>query len=1011
MIVDLNKQAFIQGPAITMLIISRKYTLSGKKAGLYRLIFLFAFILFNSSLCLAQKYTFSHYDIEDGLIQSQVNKVSLDTQHRLWMATDGGACRFDGQDYTSYTRQNGMPTNFVFTVLADRNGRTWFGTQSGLVELVNKNLVSFPTPAKLRSKMVTSIVQDDNGSIWFIQSNHLFRVFGRVIKEQAIQDTIKGDFTYLAVNKKGELFASLYQKGIYQLQNGKWINVVSFPKKDIIVNKILFDRQDMHKLYLLTYNAIYTVKNGMMENYEGNLIASVKSAMLSLEQDTASNLWIGTVNGAYYLEKQQITHFTSNNGFTDNPVTDIYNDADNNLWLASQGSGLFKYEGDRFLTFDRSHGLPDNEIIMSIAKEKTGQIILGISGGGLMRYDGKKLLPVAIPAKYPELNRVQSIYTDKKGVLWIGTERNGVWNYDNNTFRKISKDGIYSVNDIREDEQGTIWAAGPAGCFYIENNICKRLDNFYSFATTILPIGKDSVIIGTGDGILLAVNKKIVRNFELKAVRTSAIYCMLRYKNRLMIGTDDRGLFGWDMASGAVKNYSLKDGLNSNTIYSLVADINGVIWAGTGRGVNRVLFDAKNNRFNIMGSGGSKHPILESNQNAAFYADHKVWIGTTKGVIAYDIDDVPTDPTAPHIVIESVKLIPQTSGNEAQSNTVLTDGANLPYNQNHLAISFLGVYLKDPENVSYRYKLKGLDTSYSSPVKNNMVDYPSLPPGKYTFEVKALAPNGMLSSASASFSFSITPPFYQTIPFRVLAITFFVLLGIILQSYRHNIRIKRQQVIEATKREESLRIRQQTAEDFHDELGNKLTRITVLSEILDTKMDQTQADQKKLLEQIKQNASSLYNGTKDILWALDPQSDNLYEILNHIKDFGKELFLDTPVEFEFNGIDESLNQVKLPMEYSRNIPMIFKELLNNILKHAHARHVVLNLDYIERDEMHLTLKDNGAGFEQHETRKGQGINNVVMRIKRINGEIGINSAKDKGTLIDLKIKINPVITH
>ena len=519
------------------------------------------------------------------------------------------------------------------------------------------------------------------------------------------------------------------------------------------------------------------------------------------------------------------------------------------------------------------------------------------------------------------------------------------------------------------------------------------------------------MIIGTQDGIMLAVNKKIVKSFELNAVRTSAIYCLLKYKNTLIIGTDDRGMFTWDMTSGAVKNYSLRDGLNSNTIYSLVIDANGVIWAGTGRGVNRVLYDTKKNNFMVSGSGGSKHPILESDQNAALYANHKVWIGTTKGVIAYDIDDAPADLSAPHIVIESVKLIPQTSGNGTQSNTVLTDGANLPYNQNHLAISFLGVYLKDPENVSYSYKLKGLDTAYSSPVKNNMVDYPSLPPGKYTFEVKAMAPNGVLSSASASFSFSITPPFYQTIPFRVLAVTFFVLLGIILQSYRHNIRVKRLQVIEATKRDESLRIRQQTAEDFHDELGNKLTRITVLSEILDTKMDHTQSDQKKLLEQIKQNASSLYNGTKDILWALDPQSDNLYEILNHIKDFGNELFLDTPVEFEFNGIDESLNQVKLPMEYSRNIPMIFKELLNNILKHAHASHVILNLDHIERDEMHLTLKDNGAGFDQHGTRKGQGINNVVMRIKRINGEMSINSEKDRGTLIDLKIKINPVITH
>jgi signal transduction histidine kinase len=213
------------------------------------------------------------------------------------------------------------------------------------------------------------------------------------------------------------------------------------------------------------------------------------------------------------------------------------------------------------------------------------------------------------------------------------------------------------------------------------------------------------------------------------------------------------------------------------------------------------------------------------------------------------------------------------------------------------------------------------------------------------------------------------------------------------------------------KRDESLKIRQQTAEDFHDELGNKLTRITVLSEILDTKMDESQADQKKLLEQIKQNAASLYNGTRDILWALDPQSENLNEILNHIRDFGKELFLDTPVEFEFNGIDESLTQVKLPIAYSRNILMIFKELLNNILKHARATQVTVNLINVQKNEVHLTLEDNGSGFDPAITRKGQGINNIIARAKRIDGHININSEKGKGTSVDLKININQQTRH
>ena len=978
----------------------------------HRLFYVLTFILLNTHVCLAQKYTFSHYNIEDGLIESQVNNLALDNQHRLWIATYGGACRFDGKEFISYTRQNGMPTNFINTVFVDKGGITWFGTQNGLVKLVNNKLINCPVPIKLKTRRVRSIVQDGNGTIWFIMSNHLFSISGNSIKEQMVQDTIKQPLICLAVDKTGRLFTSVYQKGIYYLDKGKWLSLVSFQanEREFIVTKMLFDRSDNNRLFLLTSDGIYTVKDKLLQQYESKLTAAIKAPLLSLEQDTAANLWIGSTNGAYYLnlQKQQVIHFIAYNGLSDNAITDIYNDADNNLWLASQGNGLYKYEGDHFITFDRSQGLPDNEVVIGIAKDRENHILLGIDGGGFLRYDGKKLSPVKLPATNPELSRIQCLYTDKKGIVWIGTNYGGLWTYDKNTFKMIKGSDHRSVNAIKEDEYGVIWIATPSGCFYIENNLLKHLDEFYGFSSSITTAGKDSIMVGTQDGVLLAVGKKIVSNFKLDAVRTSAVFCMLNYKGMLIIGTDDRGLFVWNKASGDVKNYSVKDGLNSNTIYSLAADENGDIWVGTGRGVNRILFDKKNKNFAIKGNSNSKNLILESNQNAVLYADHKVWIGTTKGVVVYDINTTPVHNTLPHIIIQSVKLIPQITGNGRPVSAEITNGANLSYSNNHLSISFLGVYLKDPESVLYRYKLKGLDSAFSLPVKNNVVDYPSLPAGNYTFEVKAITADGTVSTNIASFSFSITPPFYQTPTFRFLGIVFFILLGVLIQSYRHRVKINRQKIIEATRREESLKIRQQTAEDFHDELGNKLTRITVLSEILDTKMDQTQGDQKKLLEQIKQNASSLYNGTKDILWALDPQSDNLYEILNHIKDFGNELFLDTPVDFEFIGIDESLNKIKLPMEYSRNIPMIFKELLNNILKHAHATLVTVKVNSMEKGEMHLMLKDNGSGFDQHEAKKGQGINNIITRTKRIGGLININSEKGMGTLVDLKIKISPI---
>ncbi|HEY4197986.1 MAG TPA: two-component regulator propeller domain-containing protein [Mucilaginibacter sp.] len=992
----------------------KKHSLKNSTTALFPLFLGLVFALFFTPVCLAQKYTFSHYDIEDGLIESQVNGFTLDNEHRLWMATSGGACRFDGKEYTPYSRQNGMPTNFINTVFVDKSDVAWFGTQNGLAKLVNNKLIHYTVPVKLKNNRVGDIAQDGSGTVWFVMSNQLFNVSGSTVKEQFIQDTIKKPIICIATDHTGKLFASVYQKGIYYLDKGKWVNLVSIPANEKwIIYKMLFDRTDNSKLFTLTGKGIYTIKDKMLQPYESKLTASIKAPLLSLAQDADGNLWTGSTNGAYYinLQKQQVIHFVAYNGLSDNAITDIYNDADNNLWFGSQGDGFYKYEGDRVISFDRSQGLPDNEVTMGIVKDRDNHILIGINGGGLLQYDGKKLSPVKLPTADPGLTQVQCLHTDKKGVVWIGTNRGGLWTYDKNTFTMIHGSDTYGINDVEEDEQGTIWITTPVGCFYVENGVLKRLDEFSAFSSSIVAMGRDSLMIGTQDGIILAVNKKIVKNFKLDAVRTSAVFCLINYKGMMIIGTDDRGLFVWNKATGSVKNYSVKEGLNSNTIYSLVTDDKGVIWVGTGRGVNRFLFDDKSESFSITGNGNPQNPILESNQNAALFTDNKVWIGTTKGVVVYDVNASKAHNTSPHIIIQSVKLIPQITGNGTQNSTVISNGTNLPYSNKHLSISFLGVYLKDPESVSYRYKLKGLDSAFSWPVKNNVVDYPSLPAGNYTFEVKAITPDGKVSAGTASFSFSITPPFYQTSTFRFLAILFFILLGVTIQSYRHQVKINREKIIAATKREENLKIRQQTAEDFHDELGNKLTRITVLSEILDTKMDQSQGDQKKLLEQIKQNASSLYNGTKDILWALDPQSDNLYEILNHIKDFGKELFLDTPVHFEFNGIDESLNDIKLPMEYSRNIPMIFKELLNNILKHAHAENVYINLDNIQKDEMHLTLKDDGCGFDQHETRKGQGINNIITRTQRIGGLISINAEKGKGTLVDLKIKIDPTITN
>ena len=200
------------------------------------------------------------------------------------------------------------------------------------------------------------------------------------------------------------------------------------------------------------------------------------------------------------------------------------------------------------------------------------------------------------------------------------------------------------------------------------------------------------------------------------------------------------------------------------------------------------------------------------------------------------------------------------------------------------------------------------------------------------------------------------------------------------------------------------KIRLRTAEDFHDEIGNKLTRINVLANVLKSKVPQT-PDVTRILGQIEENAGLLYGGTKDILWSLKPSNDNLYEILMRINDFGAELFGDTEVKFTFDGVNEKWRNYRLPMDMSRNLIMIFKEALNNVLKYAAANNVSIEVILRGKDILQLQLKDDGKGFDVKNVTRGNGIQNMQTRAGRINGKLYVDSRPGKGTILSLTFKI------
>ena len=189
--------------------------------------------------------------------------------------------------------------------------------------------------------------------------------------------------------------------------------------------------------------------------------------------------------------------------------------------------------------------------------------------------------------------------------------------------------------------------------------------------------------------------------------------------------------------------------------------------------------------------------------------------------------------------------------------------------------------------------------------------------------------------------------------------------------------------------EEQFKIRKQTAEDFHDDLGNKLTRISVLSEVLSSMTDENDLEKRTIIQKIKTNVNELYTGTKDILWSLDPKHDTIGELLNYIKEFGYEMFNDTPIRFEEETIIND-SERRLSLEMSRNILMIFKEAINNALKYSNADCINF-IAKMNDNLLEITLSDNGRGFDLASATNGQGLNNMQVRASRIKGNLNITS--------------------
>ncbi|HZY35772.1 MAG TPA: two-component regulator propeller domain-containing protein [Mucilaginibacter sp.] len=955
----------------------------------------------------AQKHFFQHYDIENGLLQSQVTSIAQDRNNQLWIATLGGVNCFDSRQFTPFTVEDGLPDNASFAIATDKKGQIWFGNSKGITTLDQRGVKNYPFAGQVSTRGVRRIVTDGDDNKWVLAGYKFFKLAGGKLTRQFV--TADSEMvSAIQVNKKGEVFAAVYKKGVYKLENNVWRFVFGFgtPNDPLSrsINYFIFDSNDSEKIYFITSEQLFSYSMGRIEAESKNLFKKNHTELTRLLPDNEGGLWIGSSNGAYLLKNGAITFFNENNGFTNARVLCMFKDSGGNLWFGTDGSGLYQYPHSSFLIYDKTQGL-NNDVVMGLAKGSDDKVFISTYGTGLFSYKNNAVAEVKLTGSGLAPQKINCIYEDSGNTLWMGTDNSELWKKNGQTvtrvFPKSGEKGDGLFTSILKAGNSRLWLATGRGCFYLRGDDPVKINGIDEYCTSLLEIGKDSLLVGAQTGLKLIRNEHVDTSYQ-SGFPNLLVLCLRSYGNFLFAGSNDRGLFVWNKSAKSFENITTKQGLNSNSVLSMQI-VNDQLWVGTGRGVNKFILRQKGNHLSVVPTPFSGI-FSECNENAMLKIGDYMGVGTTHGLNLYPISGNLSLPPA-KIVIENIQTYTthlNSQGYMLKDGYKLPRVPSLPSGESHISIRFQAIQY-DASKTYYEYKLDGLDAGFSKPVQNNVVDYASLPPSSYVFLVKTVTSGG--ESAPVSYNFTITPAFYQTIIFRILIVLLFLLsvLGAYLyKTYldrRKNIFIARLRLIEQEN------VRRQTAEDFHDDLGNKLTRINMLSELLDKKISPELPDQKTIIRQIRAGVGEMYSGTKNILWAMNPKNDHLGEILTEVKLFGESLFDNTSTSFTMLPYEESVDKIKVPLGYSHNMMLIFKELINNILKHAQASEVTFAILAASYSKIYFKITDDGKGYQTDNAFPGNGLRNVQNRSKKLNGEIITASQPGKGTITTLIITV------
>jgi ligand-binding sensor domain-containing protein/signal transduction histidine kinase len=1011
------------------------------------LIFIFLFLGIKIAYSQQQdeglRLKFEHFDEKSGLSHNVVKVIYKDSRGYMWFGTEDGLNKFDGATIKVFRHIPGDSSSIsnsrITDIAEDKDAHLWL-SQKGVSNFNPFSKKSINYNAKPKNSFFLSLGNDhqvyfdSKGNTWVndITSFSLllpdkkhfrhFHPFGEkgIFRTKMHADTIWGAdehnvYSFDVKHQKSAVYEGIFEKNfancIKKISNnawavGKWLdglyiyNPHTTQKIHVLKNLSVFDVQlikiaGKRQLWVATENGLFIadIKNSIFDlkdsyfthfNHQDNDNSSLSSDHLScIYQDTVgeNEVWVGTNKGINKLNPNSYQFIESfvrkDNKYIDlTDLSDIFIEKNDQgkrrYWMAYfYGSGLIQTDEHfniiKHITFGNDS--KSSEIVIKVLRGQDGKLWIA-SWDGVWQYDDKlnKLVKSYKHEREKESslssNKITAMIQDRKGRLWIGT-----YNFDLNLlYPATGKNTIFKSNTgqhslssdrtdyILEDKEGNIWIAA------------QSLHKYRPATNDFEVFLQDPNRVGALPGRVSFIKQDS--------------------KGTIWVATD-MGVAWFDEEKHFFHVYSTAQGLGSDECYAIEEDRNGNMWVSTIGGLSCI------NKTNSTIKTYTVSDGLPSNELGGTI------IQDTSGTMLFNISGRNTPLISFHplslkkishdlpFYFTSINIMGKESFTEKPIEQ--TKAINLSYNENLVSVTFKALDYDNPLNIRYKYLLEGLEQNWIELGNFSSITFTNLNGGDYKLRVKATNSLGEWMDKDISLNIHVEKPFWETWWFRMLIGAIIAFLVYIVYRYR---------LAQALKLE---RLRTNISTDLHDDIGSTLSSISILSDLMMTNKDNRSFSSGEMMQEIRNSSLELMDKMDDIVWSINPKKDTLEDLMIRIQRFARQLFEARNIEYNFT-MQDSIRQVKLPMEQRQHIYLIMKEGINNLIKYSGCTSGNIQITY--RDSiLSVEISDNGKGFDTSQPAEGNGLGSMRNRANQMNAILSFTSMTGKGTTIILQVKI------